>query len=1262
MTDLQFTVSALDRATAALLKVAAQLDRVGDKLDKLDGKVARIAVKLEGEDRAVAALDNVERKVKRLDGQKAKIKVDVDKSLSDSLVKLNMVGKALRAFALPAAIVTATPYVAALGAAAVQTSGALLLLPAAGLAVAGMAGTLAVGFTHVNDALGPTGTPAQLKKVNEALAKLSPNARAAVESIRGLGPAWSGVRLDVQDKLFAGLSDKIKQLGGTYLPVLKTGLGGTATELNRSASGFADWAKSTTTVRQVSTVLDQTRLAVHALAPAVTNVSAGLLDMGTVGSKYLPLLATHFTNLTQRFRDWVTQAKESGKLDEWIQTGILKVQQLGSIVGNVGSVLMSVFRAGAASGADFLGTVDRITAGIANFLKSGEGQGALVALFKEIRATVDALEPGVAAVASALAAVITEASRAGVLHDTAAALSAIAISVMPLAKTLLDLAVMILPPVVNLIGAIAPVLGPVVAGFLAWSLASKGLSAVQGVLTTMSTKLADVALNAGVTTEKLTGSANAGERVATAGDKVSGALTKVGSALPIIGIGLVAIGLAYDEFGGKADQAASKVLDGSLSMQAAIQQEGDQIHRNQIEWLGGMNAQESYAAAARNVTAEIDKQRASMSPMQQLQSDVARAQADLNNAIAQFGANSPQAVSAADALRSAHQQLDTVTQGAATAEQTLGEKIQGTQQIMAGAANANIGYQQSLLTLKSAQTDYTTAVAEHGVKSDEAAAADLRLQSAHLAAAEAARQKAIKEAEAAGITDTATIGAQAYREELLRQAETMTGPSKQALIDLANGTGNAGNAADVARLQSEGYKSELDQLGKQADGPTKAAIDAAKRKLDEIATSHSTADQKARDQKQTLEDLRSQVDSKTVPAIQSMIDHLGNIPKVTTFTVHGIGDVSYGSPELLRAAHGGYTGGIIGMNRAGLTGIAYADGGVTPGYTPGRDVHRFRSATGGTLDLSGGEAIMRPEFTRAVGPTFVHGANSAARSGGTAGVRRYMGFADGGILPYQRFADGGIQLTGTSFPAIPGQIFNTVAGSLVGTIRSAIDTAINKLIEMAKAIAAAAAAAAASIGGGIGVALGGGGGARSWIIAHESGGNPRAQNPTSSASGLYQFIDGTWRGLGGSTAHAKDASVAEQNAIADRYVSSRYGSWEGAKAFWISHGWYDRGGMLQPGMTMAMNTTGTPERILSPSQTRAYDQMPTGRGGNDALLTELRQLNGTTRMLRGDVDQGGYFAELIGQVRALRAELASSGRSVTGEASGARYAAALGAF
>ncbi|MFF0588393.1 hypothetical protein ACFYWD_20750 [Streptomyces sp. NPDC003781] len=102
----------------------------------------------------------------------------------------------------------------------------------------------------------------------------------------------------------------------------------------------------------------------------------------------------------------------------------------------------------------------------------------------------------------------------------------------------------------------------------------------------------------------------------------------------------------------------------------------------------------------------------------------------------------------------------------------------------------------------------------------------------------------------------------------------------------------------------------------------------------------------------------------------------------------------------------------------------FASGGIMPGYTPGRDVHEFYSPTGGGLALSGGEAIMRPEFTRAVGTGFVNTMNAVAKSRGAGGVKAALApafggnpmtptdtslkYASGGTFPMQRFADGGV--------------------------------------------------------------------------------------------------------------------------------------------------------------------------------------------------------------------------------------------------------------
>jgi len=70
------------------------------------------------------------------------------------------------------------------------------------------------------------------------------------------------------------------------------------------------------------------------------------------------------------------------------------------------------------------------------------------------------------------------------------------------------------------------------------------------------------------------------------------------------------------------------------------------------------------------------------------------------------------------------------------------------------------------------------------------------------------------------------------------------------------------------------------------------------------------------------------------------------------------------------------------------------------------------------------------------------------------------------------------------------------------------------------------------------------------IIKCESGGNPTAQNRTSTASGAYQFLDSTWRGLGG-TGRAKDASFAEQTRIANKqYALSGFTAWNASRSCW----------------------------------------------------------------------------------------------------------------
>ncbi len=72
------------------------------------------------------------------------------------------------------------------------------------------------------------------------------------------------------------------------------------------------------------------------------------------------------------------------------------------------------------------------------------------------------------------------------------------------------------------------------------------------------------------------------------------------------------------------------------------------------------------------------------------------------------------------------------------------------------------------------------------------------------------------------------------------------------------------------------------------------------------------------------------------------------------------------------------------------------------------------------------------------------------------------------------------------------------------------------------------------------------------LLNAESGWNPNAKNPKSTAYGLCQFLDGTWRGTG----IAKTSDPNQQLEACIIYVKNRYGSPNGAWSFWQKNHWY----------------------------------------------------------------------------------------------------------
>jgi phage-related protein len=304
-----------------------------------------------------------------------------------------------------------------------QAAGAALLIPAALGAGVIAVGALTIGLQGMGDALKVVGDTA---KFNEAIKDLSPNARSFALAVHDLVPAFKELRLQVQDRLFAGLGQDFAEIGRLHLPVIQKGLTAMAASLNEGAKGFAAFARDKQTVSDLGTLFANSSLGAHFLAQAVQPVLSALRDIGTVGSEFLPGLADGFSEAATRFGEFIAHARESGKLKEVLSDGLSALGDIFSILGNIGSIIGSVLHAGQAAGAGLLGTVKDITGELAQWAKSVQGQAALTSFLTATKQVAMALLPILGSVIELVA------------HQLAPILATIATTVGPSVKIVLD--------------------------------------------------------------------------------------------------------------------------------------------------------------------------------------------------------------------------------------------------------------------------------------------------------------------------------------------------------------------------------------------------------------------------------------------------------------------------------------------------------------------------------------------------------------------------------------------------------------------------------------------------------------------------------------------------------------------------------------------------------------------------------------------------------------------------------------------------------
>lgn len=397
-------------------KVAADAARVKADVERQLGNVkVGVDVNTGG---AAAELARVSR------DRTANIKVDVDRTALDRIQGIlggltrglgritggaAGIGAIAGAFStLAAGIGAAVVPVLQLGTALAPAVGILAALPAAaGMAAAALA-PLVIAFQGMGDALGAA-LSGDAEALAEALEDLTPAAQGVVLAVRDMAPALGEIRDIVQDNFFAPLVEPVSQLGERLLPVLSDGLGGVSVALGISAARLVAFIGEAENLEGLRLLFESTGRAVYSMSDTLPGLLTGFRELGIVGLPFMEQAAEALNEGAIRFGEWATAAAESGRATTWIKSAVLTFKEFGSIAGNVGGIIGSIFQG--AGGAGLLKTIEQITGAFDDFLKSAEGTKALEGIFTGLGDVAGALQPVMGALLQGIGALAPAVGR-----------------------------------------------------------------------------------------------------------------------------------------------------------------------------------------------------------------------------------------------------------------------------------------------------------------------------------------------------------------------------------------------------------------------------------------------------------------------------------------------------------------------------------------------------------------------------------------------------------------------------------------------------------------------------------------------------------------------------------------------------------------------------------------------------------------------------------------------------------------------------------
>lgn len=311
------------------------------------------------------------------------IDVDVDRNLTRNLLAA--------AGGVGALTATVTRLSAALGAAAPLLAGVATsvqnIVPASAVATQGIlamvlaTNTLKLGLIGVSDtiskAFDPEAKPEDLAKEME---RLAPEARRFVRELIGMKDELKNLQLGVQNRLFKDLDEVVSGLASTVLPQVRTALNATATTLNQMGVSASLAAARLSRDGTLGKALDSATTGIRNLAdvPALAVTAFG--QLAAAAGPSFDRITKALGRLAEDASKKLSEAFESGALQDSIEDAIDAVRQLGRVFGNVFAGIGNIIGAVSVGGDGLFSTLEKVSQAFEDLTANEDVQDGLRAL------------------------------------------------------------------------------------------------------------------------------------------------------------------------------------------------------------------------------------------------------------------------------------------------------------------------------------------------------------------------------------------------------------------------------------------------------------------------------------------------------------------------------------------------------------------------------------------------------------------------------------------------------------------------------------------------------------------------------------------------------------------------------------------------------------------------------------------------------------------------------------------------------------------